>query len=279
MNSQADRAVGKFPLSIATSLAIESACNIHDEVKHASVPVLHYKQIWINMRTLFRNYMGSLTTNGAALVLPAQIAQDLYHEMGAILQAIGEASRGTCQVVFYVSDYNGVERYRYAVPWMDNTDKQRVYTQLQKAAIEMLLKEQKDFEIRTFALKLTGRDTQSNPKSLILTHYAFDLLSAKAFAELVLLESHTGNLKDKTLWYTKYMNGKTLPVMPFREDFIQIFGDSETFRPADAKLRKEIIELAKKYHWNATTTSERIRFCVNQMTHHYARDLIKQILV
>ncbi len=143
----------------------------------------------------------------------------------------------------------------------------------------MLIKEQKDFKIRSFALMLTGKDGQINPKSLILTHYAFVLLSAKAFAELVLVESHTGTLKDRTLWYTKYMNGKTLPILPFREDFLQIFGDSETFRPADAKLRKEIIELAKKYHWNATTTSDRIRYCVGTMTHHYARDIIKSILV
>ena len=59
------REKGQLPISIASSLAIESALGImeSDEPGYkppASPPLLDYDAIWINLRTLFRNLHGSM---------------------------------------------------------------------------------------------------------------------------------------------------------------------------------------------------------------------------
>jgi hypothetical protein len=115
--------------------------------------------------------------------------------------------------------------------------------------------------------------------ALIITHIAYDLVAHKEFKQLTLLESHTGSFKQQAQWHTKYLNGKELPMIPFREDMLQVFGDSETFRPMDPKMRKEVVEIATRYNWNATTKLEKIRYGISQLNNPYAREVLSAILV
>ena len=273
------RAVGALPLSIATSLAVESAVGIHPEIHVARPPVLSYDEFWINLRTLFRNFMGALDKETYRAVEPMAISESLIEEMFHIQEIVKQYSSRT-KVVFYISNYKNMEiRYPYAVTRRDNTEAQKIYTLLLEKSVGIILKklhQHPELPIAVFDLKLIP---SAKKKTMIMTHIAFDLVSHKAFSHLSLIESHTGKIKEEAQWYTKYYQGKELSLFPFREDFIQVFGDSETFRPGDSTLRKELIALANKYKWNALITDEKIRYCINQMTNQYHKEVLKQLLV
>lgn len=272
----AERAVGQYPLSIATSLAIESACGVHPDIIVETAPILQYQELWVNVRTLFRNFMGSLDKTGFKAVMPPQIAEALSQEMDAITSIIAVGSHGKTEVVYYYSNYAGLEtKYKHAVVRRDTTDRQKEYTAIHDQTVKILLHEHSD-EIRGFDLKVEPDDY---PKALMLTHYAYDLLSWSRFAHLDLLESHTGAIKSRAQWYTKYYEGKSLPMIPFREDFLQVFGDSETFRPMDHKLRKEIVEIATRYNWTAVSTREKLKYGIDQMQNPFAKAVLRDILV
>lgn len=272
----AERAVGQYPLSIATSLAIESACGVHPDIPVERAPVVEYGELWVNVRTLFRNFMGSLDPTTHKAVVAEQIADALVSEMDTITSVIGVDSKSNCEVVFYLSNYAGLEtKYRHATTRRDNTEIQKVYTALQTGTLEILL-EQAAENIHGYQLKL---EPEHRPTALMLTHYAYDLLSWPEFSKLALLESHTGAIKERAQWYTKYHNGKDLVMIPFREDFLQVFGDSETFRPMDLKLRRELVNIATQYHWTAVTTTAKLRYGIDQIQNPWAKDLLRSILV
>jgi hypothetical protein len=271
----AQRTVGQYPISIATSLALESACGIHPEIKVASPPILKYEQLWVNVRTLFRNFLGALDKTAVKGVQAPEIAETLAGEMDYIRSIVQDVTGGRCQVVFYVSNYNGLDRrFKHAVLRMDSTDRQKEYTLIQKQTIERLLKTNP--EIKGFELKIKP----THPvRAMIITHYAYDLSAHDEFTKLVLVESHTGAIKEFAQWYTKYYDGKELSMIPFREDFLQIFGDAETFRPFDPKLRKELIAIATKYNWTAVTTKAKILYGVDTLQNPFYKATVRDMLL
>jgi len=276
----ASRAVGQYPLSIATSLAIESACGIHPEIVVKTAPILKYDELYVNLRTLHRNFLGSLDKTIVGGIVPPQIAATIKEEMEMIQSIIREKTNGRTKVVYYLSNYNfNPSRYKLGVLRMDNTDKQKDATRIEKFTMDILLSWNKTEGLGILVFDLKLKPPTGHPKTMIITHYAFDLLSYHDFGELVLLESHTGSIKPRALWYQKFYNGKELNMIPFREDMIQVFGDSSSFRPASNELKKEVIEIAKKYNWSSITTLDKIRYGIDQMKNQYARDLLKQALL
>ena len=278
----ADRTLGQYPLSIATSLALESANGIHPEIPVTRPPIDAYDELWINVRTLFRNLLGALDTQSAKSVSADQLCDALKDELGLIVELIATQTNSRVKVVYYISDYAGIEaKYRHAVIRRDSTDKQRQYTALLTATFDRLLKEVEPGSIRLFPLKLKRPEhdgVTSLPKALIVTHIAYDLFSYRIFSKLDLLESHTGKIKDRSLWYTKYYSGKELSMIPFREDLVQVFGDNETFRTFDPAVRRELIEIATKYKWSAVTTYAKIHYGVSTMKNPYSRAIVLEIL-
>lgn len=280
------RSVGQYPLSIATSLAIESAFGVHPEIKVTKPPIQDYDELWINARTLFRNLIGSITSEGIRTVTSQELKSAIFDEMQMIDSLVSEQTGGRVKVIHYISNYADIEsNYPHATIRRDNTPKQKEYSQLLEKVFTALLKEVPPGYVRTFKLKLVPDASKPMDvarmkaiKALILTHYAFDLLSYKNFGSLTLLESHTGAIKDRSQWYTKYYQGKELSMIPFREDLIQVFGDNETFRTHDPKLRRDIVEIAKKYKWSSVTTYDKIRYGIDSMKNPYAQAVMDKIL-
>jgi hypothetical protein len=93
----------------------------------------------------------------------------------------------------------------------------------------------------------------------------------------VLLESHTGALKRKDKWHTKYVNGNDLPFIPFSERLLPVFGDSELFYPAKSDVREAIIGIAKKHNWTSITTDERILFSIKSLNNQFLVDNLVQL--
>lgn len=276
----ANRERGELTLSIATDFALQSAFGIHPEIKVSSAPILKFDELWINLRTLFRNLMGSMDSAGKKGVLPPTIASAIALEMEMITSLVRDHTSNRVKVIYYLSDYAGIEqKYRLVgVVRKDSTPKQLEYTAIANETYKILLTQYKHLDIQTYSLKISPKEG-GTPKVMILTNYAYDLLSSKSFGHMALLESHTGAIKERAQWYTKYYNGKELNMIPFREDFIQVFGDSETFRPADAKLREELLAVAKKYKWTSVTTLDMIRYSIDKIQNPYAKDLLRSILV
>jgi hypothetical protein len=272
----AERALGQYPLSVATSLAIESVNGIHPDIPVSKAPILDYNELWVNLRTLFRNFMGALDKETAIKITPPAIAEALSTEM-EILESIIRDANSKVKVVFYFSNYANLDRkYPHALLRMDNTPKQKDYTNTLNLTMELMLKDHRD-GIKGFDLKVKPDSYQ--PSALMLTHYAYDLLAYPEFKKLALVESHTGKIKERAQWYTKYYNGDSLSMMPFREDLLQIFGDQIMFRPLDKRLRDDLVELATKYHWTAVTTRDKIRYGIEQLKNPYFKKILLEILV
>jgi hypothetical protein len=274
----AERAVGQYPLSIATSLALEGLAGIYEDRPESPAPILKYDALWVNLRTLFRNFIGALEKSLAEMMDPVEAAETVSQEMEHLTEIVRDLNP-RCTVHFYVSNYEGMETtYRRATIRRDNTQKQKAFTILQTHAMEALLHKHKgDDNLSVFKRKLEFYKADL-PVVCILTHFAYDLLSAKIFKRMDLIESHTGIIKPKALWYTKFYQGRELVMIPFREDMLQVFGDNETFHPMDNKLRKELVEIAKQYNWSQVTTTDRIRYSIDAMKNHWASDILKEII-
>lgn len=271
-----ERAIGQLPLSIATSLALESAFGIHPDIKVSAAPILSYNEMWINLKTLFRNFEGSLQKNATVSIL--ETAEGMLEEIDKIKELVSEYTNGKTKVIFYATNYSGMEAaYKHAQIRGDTTLLQKENTDRYTKAVGYVLKSHKDDpDFRVFDRKLKGDNL---PKVLILTHIPYDLVSHKLFTELVLLESHTGKIKNKSLWYTKYLNGNDLAIIPFREDLLQVFGDKETFKPMNIDFRNSVIAVAEKYKWSSATTTDKIKYGINTMLNPYAKQVLNSILI
>ena len=275
------RAIGQYPLSIATSLPLEHICGIHPDYIVKTLPILEYEELWINLRTLFRNFIGALEKDDVGRISPPMIASALFEEMSYIEDIVKEKSAGTVRVVFYYSDYSGIEQHhKGAVLRMDNTEKQKEYTRLHNQTIDLVLKQHKvnpSNNLFLYQLHLKPKSVEKK-KALIITHYAIDLISYKEFSHLTLLESHTGKLKERAQWYTKYADGKVLSQIPFTLYFLIIFGDDATFRPFQIKTRNNILEISRKYHWNSITTRDKILYGIKELKNPYEKTILLDII-
>lgn len=274
-----DRVLGQYPISVPTSLALESVCGIHPDIPVSSPPILKYDELWINIRTLFRNIYSAIDPNDVVSVNTHAMLETILDEMTTIENIISDNTEGKTKVVFYYSNYDNIEsRFHKGVVRRDNTEKQKEYTAFHNNTIKILIdikkKDKVHHDIRLFDLALKN---ENKSKALIITHYAIDLLSSKEFSHLTLLESHTGAIREKALWHRKFLNGKELSQIPFNKVFIQVFGDAETFRPMAISLRKEVLEIATKYNWSSLSTRDKLIYSIDQMKNQYSRDILKSM--
>ncbi len=263
----ASRTISAFPLSIGTSLAFESLfegpLDPYDREREIPqrVDIKDYKTFWIHIGTLFRNIVGAMTKEDNQIVTVKELKETLAFEIEMIESILAVEGGDTCKPMFYYSDYHSLYKghhHQSIRMRTDTTDNQKQYRAKYLKVIEEYLKENKDKE------NLFKFDKEIKPltftSSLILTHYAYDLLSRPRFSKLDLLESHTGILKPRHLWYTKYYNGKTLSMIPFQRKLLAIFGDHELFHPMDIRFRRLIIEIATNRGWTAFTTEDKVLY-------------------
>lgn len=269
-----DRVVGQYPISIATSLALEGATGRYPERETGVNQLLDYKEIWVNVKTLFRNLYNACDRNSVLNVETEDFVDGLATDMDHFVEVIRNETQGMAKVVFYVCDYaNMAFHYPHAGIRGDTTELQKAYTHAMRECIKQLLEKQL-FEVKLFSHLI---NEQNDQKILLITHFPLDLC-AKGLTNKDLLESHTGIIKPKHQWYTKYLNGKELPNIPFRKDLLQVFGDQEHFRPMSISLRKQILGLAETYNWSQVTTTAKIRYGIDQLKDPLARDVLKQML-
>lgn len=264
----AARVLGEtIPISVSTAVAIEELAN-----KKPQWPA----ELWFNVRTVFRNFYSVIANDDKKFVGPEHIYRPLIAEMEMIRQAVRDITQNTTKVVYYYCDYSDLaRRLPNATLKEATTETQKRNFSIEWNLCQVLIRDAEQLDIQLFKTEILG----SVQNCLMVTHLPVDLLWAKNFGKLRLLESHTGAIKSKSEWNTKLTGGKQLARMPFNHFTLQIFGDNNNLlNGMSPKIRKVVEDLSEQHRWTTVTTLERIRYCVGEMKDPFAKDFFIKVL-
>lgn len=278
------RTMSGFPISIGTSIALEALFDARQspydpEKKIDRINVGDYQCIWINIATLMRNLISALPAEQSAKVTENDIIDAILSEIEIITNIFEQEGQGICKPMFFLNDYKMLytPKFRNVLMRTDNTDSQKLNTKRFLALSNFLLK-RSDQIVHTDGLIPQFKDSGSD--CLLLSHSSFDLLSAKNFNKLHLLESHSGALKKPAQWNTKLfpMGSNDMSVLPFSSKMLFIFGDRYLIMPQLIGVRRVVYEIAVKRNWSAATTRDKVEFFLDKdvrepMVAKYLKDL------
>lgn len=275
-----ERKISTFPLSIGTSFAME-AFQPGDltpyDFEREQTPRLNpgdYDELWVNIVTLFRNMVNSIASGDVHRVTAKEYAEELLLEVDLIRDFM-KSQFPLIRVVFYSCSYKGLkQKYPHADLAASKTPKQKLIQELTGQTLTYFYRKKKISEqFCHFELDIKAR---RSCRALMLTHYAHDL-TCEGFSSVDLLESHTGIVKGKSAWWTKFTDKRTQRI-PLCKLTLQVFGDSTLFYMHKIKIRDELIDIAEKNKWTYATTDERIRLCLNLVREPYAREVLMSMV-
>lgn len=259
MEALSSREVGQIPISIGSSLALEGAFGILEDNPNPRPIINNVDVLYVNIRTLIRNMVGSIAGDKIGSVLPEDLANTLLNELTIMESALASYTSGRVSLVPYLCSYRSIpKKFPYALLKAARTDLQQMAAMREEnTTIEF-----KDIAKLHGYNKLVETDIdlpKDNRRVLLMTSYAVDLLQRYQFGSVTLLESHTGAAKPPALWHTKLTNGKELTNIPFDRMTLQFFGDGNNlFTGFPIKYRRVLLEIAQKNRWTAMTTKDYI---------------------
>lgn len=257
MSVISSRTISAFPVSIGTSLVLESIADGPGEPydKERKVPdrvsLGEYDTWLVNVDTLLRNLL-SATTDKIPTREYRDIGPTVIDEMNVIWEvATGVSS--TINVIFYKVRYEDVyRRLKEPVrPRIPTTDKQALFREQMTAGWKGILDSGWANNIKTFPTKISLPGSRN---TLITTSYPWDLLSVKFLKNLDLLESHTGVLKKSVAFNSKYhrMGNHRWHNLPWDEKLLYFLGDSVMFSPAPVTMRRILKGVSEERGWTPT---------------------------
>lgn len=270
-----DVTMGKYPVSIGTSIPLEVLFGISELIPATNPPpYVKYKHILINVRTLIRNIYGAVAKELKA-EYPAQSYLDrLLAELSNLPAVVENQSAGQTGVIFYLSNHRDIAKhYPKAIL---KVVKESAYGRRHQEAIEQYCVAQITSMAIAGSVPVSLVDIKLprvGEASVIITHQPIDLLSYVNSRDIDLIESHTGVIKDRYKWYTK-LNGKGLETIPFSNWSIQFFGDGKHFAGYPPKHRKMVVDFSIANRWNQSTTLDLIRM---QLARFPDKDIAKAI--
>lgn len=262
-----ERTKGTIPISVGTALAFEVL---------PSTPMHRYHALLINLRTIVRN---------------ARQAYDQYTpSVNELFQACKEDIVGLAEFIvsmklktdlelkLYYPSYRGLPKL-FPLAKLKNvekegTEKQKEIYALEKAVIDKLLVD--------FDKGITRIDCVLPPfpgQALIITHHPVDLVTTESYARLNLLESHTGTIKNYTLFYTKLTGSDKLTNIPLSKLTIQIFGDnSVNFYGHSMAVKNEIKQLAEEARWSTAATPSMVARAIRSLNNSPEKDILLKMI-
>lgn len=281
--SIATRAMSGFPLSIGTSIAFESLFAPRQDPYDPNrelpphIDILNYSEVYINVSTLFRNLIGAVKKEVFLHSNEFELKAALTEEIDIINSLLNNEGNGVCRPTYYFDNYKDFDNYcskHKIMLRVENTDYQKYYKDKLVKTLRLLLKETDDvLEYNS------GLLPKFRTKSLIISHIPFDLLSNNKFEKLDLLETHTGKLKEKYEWCTKYypLGDSSLLHLPFNKLLLSLFGDKIHIHPSLYKLRKLIYDISVSRKWTPVTTTAKIKqdFALDVKEHYVLEYLNK----
>ena len=244
-----NRPMSGFPVSVATGMALETLFDpIRDVVDPSRVTPKRvnsseYTDYIFNMSTILRNLLNSIPFKDLQRVDKKDVLEVFLDEVEFLTHFFGMNSMN---VNFYVHTYDFPKKTYPDKLRLASSDQQK---HLQGLTDFCLMGVSKHDEVQHFTKDVTyGNDCSA----LIVTHVPWDLLSYDRFRKLDLLESHTGVVKTRKDWNTKYFKipDKDMSFLPFMEYLLTTFGDNVMFKPGPMKDRIELYEslVKKKVH-------------------------------
>jgi len=251
-----DRTMSSFPVSIGTGLMLESLFNPtqarYDDKREIpkKIKLDDYGYHVYNIYTLARNILSATPSKEKNDLLKDHYFLDILFDEMFVLESLYATTK--CDIVFFLPDYTKVcQALNNGKEYTQTKDYQLYGTMLAL------------FKKVTFSKDLTLiRDTFTLPKfdkkTLITTNYPTDLLNK--VGNLALMESHTGKLKERSEWYTKYhkLGSKPMYLLPFMEELLYILGEGNLIYPVTLSLRYLLLAIAEKEHWTTRTTHDKI---------------------
>jgi len=242
------RAQSGFPVSIGTSLALETVFNpiqnVYDPTRIIPdrININDYTIFIFNISTILRNIITSMHYNDLITIDKKDILGILLEEIDFLTSFF---LSNNLNIKFYINNYLYVKKI------YDKDNKLRKSTTDKQLFIDNLIsyclndiRKNDDVEQFTNDIKYNKED-----KVLLFTHIPWDLLSYKNFIKLDLLESHTGLIKTRKDWNTKYYKlpgDKDMTFLPFMEYLLVTFGDHVMFHPDPINKRLGLYESMKK---------------------------------
>ena len=279
-----NRNTSSFPISIGTSLALESIfmprTKPYDLTR--SIPneihLSDYDEIWFNTSTLFRNLKGSVTGSVIKNTNHKEMIDYLVVDMANIMDLFLREGKGMCKVNFYTASYKSIKskyssskvvKFREKITAIQKHDQD-----LEDSTIKELLKRYPN-DIVKFDSKIKPTGISTN--ALIMTHIPYDLCSYGLFSKLHLLESHTGVLKTRRDWASKFNIYETERHLwlPFLEKLLLIFGDPYLIKPMLPGIRAEVIRIGRSNKWTPMTTLDKVNMDLTDIT----EDMVRHIIV
>lgn len=255
------RELGKIPVSIGTALALDGLYNRHPDIKPSHIlPASKATQLYINGRTMFRNMYNAVGDSGKASKIRAkEYATAMLAEIDEIEKAV-QAEEHKLNVRVYLPSYKSLGIYFPKGELKPaTTDKRKQYIMLENETLQRLHDQYKQLEEKPFididcVLKI------EHPTSVfLLSHLPMDLLLAENYTELLLVESHTGKVKTKKYWYTKFATERDSAI-PFNKAMLLFFGDSGgIFKAQNKQSRDALRAVANARSWDYKTSISRIK--------------------
>lgn len=287
--------LGPLGMSIATDLGICGALGVRverdtpidatlsDDIRSTlslethKLPLQDYAVFMVNLLTLIRNAHNSFPKEAKEDLTPDALYETVIADIQT-MDALLAAQVPSVERRYFANHYGDLlKRFPRAYLRTIKTTKQQEVLALQDAVLHRLVRtltQEKTYptDVYKFAIHPKGFK-----KTLMMTHIPFDLLSHARFNPLVLLESHTGVLKDRSLWYTKFTNRSSERV-PVNAMTLQILGDGNNFLALPPKkLQDYLIKLANDCQWTYMTTKDKILSDVKRLHDPVFETLVKDM--
>lgn len=248
-----------FPVSIPTGLALETLFtpiidSIDPERTVNNLPDLSVYTLYaFNVSTLMRNILSTFTAEQIANV-PLEPFYEILSDEVEFLK--GFFDNNNVRIEFYINTYSYFKKAYPDNLRKANSDKQK---RLDTITNYCLNKAKQNLPITSFSKDVYY---EKSDRVLIFTHVPADLLSYGRFTVMDLLESHTGKIKTRKEWNSKYfpIPNKDMSILPFMEYLLVTFGDKVMFAPESLKKREEVYESLKKRNVNPLTTEGAMLF-------------------
>lgn len=251
-----DRIISGFNLSIGTGLSMESIFNPVMEVYDPSrkvpdkIQINKYDEVWINIQTLYRNLLASMTKETISRTNSLILAHTIVNEMEIVNELFNKESNNIVKVYYYSRDYSELNKYPEKIRHMMSSTQSLAYKDMIKV-LEIINKLVENINKNIYS---------NNKKGLIFTHNSFDLLSYDKFNRLDLLESNTGLLKTRMNFNSKFYKipNMSLNNIPFNKKTLYCFGDKNFIMPLRLMVRKLLLDVSERRNWNPMTTIDKI---------------------
>lgn len=230
-----------FPVSIPTGLSLETLFTpilpqIDETRTVENLPDLSVYTLYaFNISTLTRNLINSFKYEDIAGVKNKFIYEILEAEIFFLSSFFQE---NNVPITFYINSYSYfINTYKDKIRKPTTDQQNRInditsYCLSQAKTLTNTHKFSKDIRF--------GKEHSV----LLFTHIPADLLSYGNFTTLDLLESHTGLIKTRKDWNSKYfpIPNKDMSILPFMEYLLTTFGDRVMFKPSPLKQRIELYD-------------------------------------